>query len=403
MSEAILTINAGSSSVKFAAFALDGAAAGGMTRLGQGQVSGIGRALHFEGHEPAAGKPATLRELPTPAGEEAQQRTALAAILDWLPERLGGVRVAAIGHRVVHGGREYAAPVRLTAEVLERLAALVPLAPLHQPHNLAAIHAVSALYPDLPQFACFDTAFHRGQPETARLFALPYAWFEAGIERYGFHGLSYEHVAARLPQVTGRRPSGRAVVAHLGSGASLCAMVDGQSRATTMGFTALDGLPMGTRCGQIDPGVLLYLLESEGFDTAGLGDLLYRESGLKGLSGIGPDMRDLEGGDSPGARRALDYFTDRVARGVAEMAAAIGGIDLLVFTAGIGEHSPRVRAAVLERLAFLGFRPDPAANAGHGPCITLAGTSPSAWMIATDEESRIAGHVLGLLRAGTPG
>ncbi|MEX2559284.1 MAG: hypothetical protein WD403_05180, partial [Pirellulales bacterium] len=230
-----------------------------------------------------------------------------------------------MGHRVVHGGRDHAAPAMLSPEVLQGLRRLEPLAPLHQPHNLAAVEAVAALYPDLPQVACFDTAFHRTQPETARLFALPVAWFEAGVERYGFHGLSYEYIAQHLPQVPGSARTGRAVVAHLGNGASLCGMVDGVSRATSMGLTALDGLPMGTRCGQLDPGVLLYLIDSHGFDSAGLADLLYRESGLKGLSGIGSDMRALLASDAEGARRALDYFADRIARGVAEMAAAIGG------------------------------------------------------------------------------
>ncbi len=402
MTEAILTINAGSSSVKFSAYACGAGAGAGLAEIGHGQVSGIGGgsggAMRFEAYERRPDGTAVRVAGQAVPGDG--QRAALATILDWLPGHVHGAQVVAVGHRVVHGGRDFASPVRLTPHVLARLRDLVPLAPLHQPHNLAAVDAVAALYPDLPQIGCFDTAFHRSQPETARLYALPVAWFEAGIERYGFHGLSYEYIAGRLPQVLGRRQTGRTVVAHLGNGASLCGMVDGVSRATSMGFTALDGLPMGTRCGQIDPGVLLYLLDSQGFDTGRLADLLYRESGLKGLSGESSDMRDLLQSGSAGARRALDYYTDRIARGIADMAAAIGGIDQLVFTAGIGAHAAPVRARVLERLAFLGFRVDATANAGHGPRLTLAGEGPAAWAIPTDEEMMIALHARERLAAG---
>ena len=399
MTRAILTINAGSSSVKFSAYALDpGRDGGDPVEIGHGQVSGIGGAPRFEAFERTGDGSVPVADH-TLEGGATDHGAAIAAILDWLPGHMHGARVIAIGHRVVHGGRDFAAPTLLDPAVLARLHALVPLAPLHQPHNLAAVEAVSALYPDLPQVACFDTAFHRSQPETARLFALPMEWFAAGVERYGFHGLSYEYIAGRLPDLLVRPQSGHVVVAHLGNGASLCGMVDGVSQATSMGFTALDGLPMGTRCGQIDPGVLLYLMDEEGFDTGRLTDLLYRESGLKGLSGLGSDMRTLLASDSDAARRAVDYYVDRIARGVAEMAAAIGGIDALVFTAGIGEHAAPVRAAVLVRLGFLGFRLDRAANDGHGPRLTTTDSGPSAWAIPTDEERMIARHTRDLLEA----
>ena len=411
MTRAILTINAGSSSVKFSAYALPEPGSGGgygsgaePAEIGHGQVSGLGAggtAARFEAFEP--GPEGTVRVADTAlAAGATDQRGALSAILDWLPGHVHGAQVVAIGHRVVHGGRDFAAPLLLDPGKVDRLRTLVPLAPLHQPHNLAAVDAVAALYPALPQVACFDTAFHRSQPERSRLFGLPYAWFEAGIERYGFHGLSYEYVAGRPPELLGREETGRAVVAHLGNGASLCGMVDGVSQATSMGFTALDGLPMGTRCGQLDPGVLLYLMDSEGFDSRRLSDLLYRDSGLKGLSGGVSDMRALLADDGAGARRAVGYYVERVARGVAEMAAAIGGIDALVFTAGIGAHAAPVRAAVLQRLAFLGFRLDAAANDRHGPRLTLPGDGPSAWAIDTDEERMIARHTRDVI-AGAAG
>jgi acetate kinase len=297
--------------------------------------------------------------------------------------------VRAAGHRVVHGGADFTAPVRVDAAVLAALDALVPLAPLHQPHNLAAIRAVSAAAPDLPQVACFDTAFHATIPAVAQAFALPRTLAAEGIRRYGFHGLSYEAIAARLPEVLGPRADGRVIVAHLGNGASLCAMRGRASVASTMGFTALDGLMMGTRTGTIDPGVLLHLMEAKGWDAARLGRLLYKESGLLGVSGLSSDMRALLASDAPEAAEAVALFVYRAVREIGSLAAALGGLDALVFTAGIGEHAAPVRAAIVAGCAWLGLTLDTAANAAGGPRISGPGPA-SAWVVPTDEEGVIA-------------
>ena len=293
---------------------------------------------------------------------------------------------------MVHGGIEFSAPVRVNAAVLDALARLVPLAPLHQPHNLAAIRAVAARAPELPQVACFDTAFHTGQPPLAQAFALPRRLTEAGLRRYGFHGLSYEYIAHLLPSVDVRAASGRTVVAHLGNGASMCALAAGRSAASTMGFTALDGLPMGTRCGAIDPGVLLYLLEHEGMDARALEKLLYHESGLLGVSGVSSDMRALLASDDAHAREAVDLFVYRIVRELGSLAAALGGLDALVFTAGIGENAPSIRSRVCRAAAWLGIELDENANARGGPRISSAGSRTSAWVLPTYEELMIALH-----------
>jgi acetate kinase len=322
--------------------------------------------------------------------------TALRTILDWIEARAGGAGIVAAGHRVVHGGTRYMAPIGITADVLRELEALVPLAPLHQPHNLAPIRALSELKPTLCQVACFDTAFHTTQPAVAQTFALPYALSEAGIKRYGFHGLSYEYVASVLGEYLGAAADGRVVVAHLGAGASMCAMHGRRSVATTMGFTALEGLPMGTRTGAIDPGVILHLLSERGMSVAGVTDLLYKQSGLLGMSGVSSDVRDLLASDSPRAAAALDVFVYRVGRELGSLAAALGGLDALVFTAGIGEHATSIRARICRDAAWLGVSLDEAANKQGGPCISKAGSRASAWVVPTNEELMIARHTLTL-------
>jgi acetate kinase len=324
----------------------------------------------------------------------------------WLRERLADDRLVAAGHRVVHGGVDYTAPVRVEPEVLARLEALCPLAPLHQPHNLAAIRAVAAVDPDLPQVACFDTAFHRGHPELADWYALPRRFYEEGIRRYGFHGLSYEYIASVLPEAAPEIAGGPVVVAHLGSGASMCAMKAGRSIDSTMGFTALDGLPMGTRCGALDPGVVIHLIRACGMDADAIERMLYHECGLKGVSGISNDMRTLLASDDPRARHAIDLFVWRICREIGALAGVLGGLDGLVFTAGIGERSAEIRERVCARAAWLGIELDHAANRTGGPRISAPASRVAVYAIPTDEELMIARHTLAVLRgaqtAGAP-
>jgi acetate kinase len=317
----------------------------------------------------------------------------------WLRDQLAGDALVAVGHRVVHGGTEFAGPTLVDDRVYAALERLVPLAPLHQPLNLAPIRAIRAARPELPQVACFDTAFHRAHPPLADLYALPWRCHEAGIRRYGFHGLSYEYIAATLPQVAPELAGGRVVVAHLGNGASLCAMRAGRSIDTTMGFSALDGIPMGTRPGGLDPGVLLHLLRTEGTSADALEHLLYHECGLLGLSGVSSDMRELLASDEPRARLAVDYFVHRVAREIGALAAVLGGVDGIVFTAGIGEHAAPVRARIVEASAWLGVVLDADANARHGPRISTGDCRVSAWVVPTNEELMIARHTMACLGA----
>ncbi|SFK64384.1 acetate/propionate family kinase [Falsiroseomonas stagni] len=373
-------INAGSSSVKAAVFA-------GEDRLLSCVVEGIGQ-------RPAArAKDAGGNAIPPPALDPAPATPGEAAAL-LLPWLRAGRPLQAIGHRVVHGGAHHARPERVTPALLAELAALVPLAPLHEPHNLAPIHAIAALDPALPQIACFDTAFHRSMPPLNQAFAIPAAMEADGIRRYGFHGLSYEYIDSALP--AGLR-AGRVVVAHLGNGASACAMRAGVSVATTMGFTALDGLPMGTRSGAIDPGVVLHLIQARGMSADQVQDLLYKRSGLLGLSGgISSDMRDLLASGDPRAGFAVDFFCLAVARAIASLAVTLGGLDGIVFTAGIGEHAAPVRARVLGHLAWLGVALDAAANDAHGPRITTAESRVVALVLPTDEERMIARHTAAL-------
>jgi acetate kinase len=380
-------INAGSSSLKFSLYEGD-------ALLLTGQMDGIGVRPGLKARDGAGAAVAVPDLATTPPATPAE---AMLALMPWLRERLEGRRLLAIGHRVVHGGSRHDRPCRVTPELLEELAALSPLAPLHQPHNLAPIHTAMELAPGVPQVACFDTAFHRTIPEVAQLFALPLEMAERGIRRYGFHGLSYEYIASVLPRAAPGIAAGKVVVAHLGNGASLCALKAARSMATTMGFSALDGLPMGTRCGQLDPAVVLHLMRAEGMDAGAVEDVLYRKSGMLGLSGISPDFRDLLASDAPRARLAIEVFVHQVGRNVASLAGALGGLDGLVFTAGVGENAAAIREAVCRACAWMGVELDPAANAARGPRITAPGSRVAAYVIPTDENLMIARHTRALL------
>ena len=389
--DALLVVNAGSSSVKFQIFGLP--ASGDPQQLVKGQVDGIGTRprLHAETHDgtPLIDKSYGPREIADGPG-------AIAAAGDWLRETQSFKLIAA-GHRVVHGGPQYDRPVVVDRAVLIRLEQYAPLAPLHQPNNLAPIRALLSSRPELAQVACFDTAFHRTHSAVADHYAIPEHFYRDGVRRYGFHGLSYEYVAGRLRDIAPETPKGRVIVAHLGSGASMCALANGISIESTMGFTALDGLPMGTRPGQIDPGVLLYMITKEGMSAEALQDMLYRESGLKGMSGVSNDMRELEASKDPGARLAIDYFVHRIGLNAGMLAAALGGLDAFVFTAGIGENSAAIRALVAEKLAWLGVALDPSANAARKQRISMPESKIALYVVPTDEELMIARHTHSLL------
>ena len=379
-------INAGSSSLKFSFYE-------GERRLLTGQVDGLGVRPSASATGPAGETiaPPDLGTTPPSTPSEV-----LPAIMPWARERLGARQLAALGHRVVHGGLRHSRPARVTPELLAELEALVPLAPLHEPHNLVPIRIAMTLNPDLPQVACFDTAFHRTASEVEQAFALPYVLYEEGVRRYGFHGLSYEYISKTLPKVAPEIASGRVIVAHLGSGASMCALHGGRSIESTLGFTALDGLPMGTRPGQIDPGVILHLITARGMSPAEVQNFLYRDCGLKGLSGISNDMRELQTSPDPNASFAVEYFVYRAALNAGMLVAALQGIDALVFTAGIGENSVSIRARIAERLAWLGIALDPVENAKHALLISRSGTTP-VYVVPTDEELMIAQHTQALL------
>lgn len=384
MDDRILVLNAGSSSLKFCVYR---DAAGAPALLLRGQVEGLADAPHLQVRD-AEGR--VLREERWEHALGHDRATAL--VLDLVAAHGDAGRLRAVGHRVVHGGTAHDAPVRVDDGVLADLERLVPLAPLHQPHNLAPIRALRARRPELTQVACFDTAFHRTQPAVAQAFALPARITDLGVHRYGFHGLSYEFIAQRLPALDPAAAGGRTVVLHLGAGASLCALLGGRSVASSMGFTALDGLPMGTRCGSLDPGVILYLMRALGMDADTVEHLLYHESGLLGVSGLSADLRVLEAAEDPRAAAAIALFTYRIGREIGSAAAALGGLDALVFTAGIGEHSRGVRAAVCQGARWLGLDFDAGANATHGPRISTPGSAVRAWVIPTDEEAMIARH-----------
>jgi len=379
--DALLVLNAGSSSLRAALYER-----AQLTLLCRAHVEAIGTsavAVRWTGQFAAAF--ATAGQPPATG-----HATTIAWLLHNLRAHLPEVAIAAVAHRVVHGGTKFVAPVVISAAVLAEIENLAPLAPQHQPHNLAAIRAVDAVWPNLPQVACFDTAFHASQPRLARLFALPRALSDAGIQRYGFHGLSYEYLCGELPGVAGARADGRAILAHLGHGASLCAVHERRSVATTMGFSALDGLMMGTRCGTIDAGVLLHLLQSGRCNVAELADLLYQRSGLLGVSGISDDLRVLEASSDPHAREAVDLFAYRAASEIGALTTVLGGLDVLVFSAGIGEHSAQTRELICARLAWLGLALDTSANESNATKISLADSTTDVFVIPTDEEIVIA-------------
>jgi acetate kinase len=390
--DAILVVNAGSSSVKFQIF---GVALGNVPqRLLKGQLDGIGTRPRLRAE--ASNGVQLIDQSYTPE-KVADVPAAMAVTGDWLRETQT-VKLVAVGHRVVHGGPDYDRPVAVDANVLSRLERYSPLAPLHQPNNLAPIRSLLTSHPDLLQVACFDTAFHRGHGAVADHYAIPERFYRDGVRRYGFHGLSYEYIAGRLRAVAPDAADGRVIVAHLGSGASMCALAGGKSVESTMGFTALDGLPMGTRPGQIDPGVLLYLMTQKAMTPSAIEDLLYRESGLKGLSGVSNDVRELEASDSPQAALAIDYFVHRITLSAGMLAAALGGLDALVFTAGIGENSRTIRSRVAEKLAWLGVIFDPAANAAQKTVISGSDSKVGLYIVPTDEELMIARHTLSFLK-----
>jgi len=389
--DAILVVNAGSSSVKFQIFGIEGTAT--LKRLIKGQVDGIGTRPHLSARD--SGK-TSLVDHTYASGRIPDVPAAIAVVAGWLRETQS-VDLVAVGHRVVHGGPKYDRPVLVDQDVVTNLEQYVSLAPLHQPNNLAPIRTLLTRRPELPQVACFDTAFHRGHSAVADRFAIPERFYAEGVRRYGFHGLSYEYIAERLREIAPRVAAGRVVVAHLGSGASMCALANGRSVESTMGFTALDGIPMGTRPGQIDPGVLLYLLTEKGMSATQVQDMLYRDSGLKGLSGISNDMRELEASSDSHAALAVDYFVHRVALNAGMLAAALGGLDAFVFTAGIGENSATIRARIASRLAWLGVIFDPVANAAGKSVISTPESRIGLYVLPTDEELMIARHTLALI------
>ena len=393
MSAAIAVLNAGSSSVKFSVFAENGA---DLRLRARGQIEGLFTAPHFVA-KGADG--ATLAEKDWGDGTRLGHDGALDHLIGFLRERQGTLTLTGVGHRVVHGGMEYSRPVRVDAEVLEALQKYVPLAPLHQPHNLAPIRRLLERSPALPQVACFDTAFHRTNADLVQMFGLPYSMFEDGVRRYGFHGLSYEYIASVLPQHSVRAAAGRTIVLHLGNGASMCALQAGRSVASTMGFTAVDGLMMGTRTGNLDPGVVLYLMDQRGMDARAVEKLLYSQSGLLGVSGVSSDMRTVLDSQEPRARLAIDLYCYRIRRELGSLAAALGGVDALVFTGGIGENSAAIRARVLDDAAWLGVERDADANDAGGPQLTTADSRVLALALPTNEELMIAAHTRNVVRA----
>lgn len=392
MADIVLVLNAGSSSLKFSTFEIEKSH---LQLHLRGQLEGLYTAPRF------VAKDGEGREIATQtwgSGTELGHAGAVDFLTEFLRGQGGGAMLAAAGHRVVHGGMHFTRAVRVTPQVVSELHGLSSLAPLHQPHNLKPIELLAQRRPELLQVACFDTAFHRQQPETAQAFALPQEITARGVRRYGFHGLSYEYIASQLQEVDARAAAGRCVVAHLGNGSSMCALVGGRSVASTMGFTAVDGLPMGTRSGNLDPGVILYLLDELQMDARAIEKLLYKQSGLLGVSGISGDMRALLASDDERARFAVELFVYRIGRELGSLAAAAQGIDALVFTAGIGEHAPEIRERVCRAAAWLGLHLDAQANLRGGPRISTASSSVAAWVIPTNEESMIARHTRDLLQ-----
>ncbi len=390
MSSDILVINSGSSSIKFGLY--DGAGKV-LTSLGHGKIAGIGTTPKLQAFDR---NNALIVDQQLKKGSDHTQ--SMSAVLDWILKSGAGEKFSAIGHRVLHGGSLYEAPVLITDEVLNQLDKLDPLGPLHQPHNVLGIRILAGLLPNVPQVACFDTAFHCTLPTVAKQFAIPNSLYKEGIQRYGFHGLSYEYMSECLPGIMGNNvAAGRVIVAHLGNGASMCAMKDGHSVATTMGFTALDGLPMGTRCGDLDPGVILYLLNERRMSSEDITDLLYHKSGLLGISGVSSDMQELLRSDAEGACQAIDFYVYRINREVGAMSAIMGGLDALVFTGGVGENSAAIRNRICDLAAWTGIKMDTQANEDNALCISTSDSSVPVWVVPTQEELMIARHAQRLL------
>ncbi len=395
MTEALLAFNAGSSSLKFALFCVED---GRLAPRLRGQFENLGNGARFRVHDRA--RALVVDQWLDDRSADDPHAAALARLLAWIDEHDDGFDLLAAGHRVVHGGEHLTSPRRVDAALIEQMGSLAALAPLHQRHGIAPIQALHRMRPDLVQVACFDTAFHATLPAAERTYALGADLRATGVRRYGFHGLSYEYVAACLPEIAGAEVAhGRVIVAHLGNGASMCAMRGMRSIATTMGFTALDGLVMGTRSGALDPGAVLHLLRHEGYDAAMLEHKLYHESGLLGLSGLSHDMRTLLADGSPASRLALDVYCHRIVREAGALAAAMGGLDAIVFTAGVGENAAPVRARVLDALGWLGIELDPEANIRHGPRLHRSCARVQAWVVPTNEEAVVAMHALHLVRA----
>lgn len=393
MSDAIIVLNAGSSSLKFSIYSVVDHE---LHIVNRGLIEGLGTSPRFKARD-QHGK-VIADTSPKSSDPSFGHPQALAHLVQWMRETHGEkMTVVAVGHRMAHGGAAFNEPALIDDGVVAKLERLIPLVPLHQPHNLAAIKAVSRLRPDLPQVACFDTAFHQGRQRVTERMGLPDEMFQRGMRRWGFHGLSYEFIAEQFHEKAPAIAEGRVIAAHLGSGASLCAMKNGRSVDTTMGFSALDGLPMGTRCGSLDPGVILLLLR-EGWTVDRIEELLYKKSGLLGISNVSNDVRDLLGSDRPLAAEAIEFFVYRIVREIGSLVAALGGLDALIFTAGVGENSPIIRQRVCEKLAWLGIAIDADANQRGRECISPTGQSPSVWVIPTDEERVIASHTIAVIR-----
>jgi len=385
----VLTLNAGSSSLKFAVFALaNGSEPSG---LASGEIEGIGATARGSVTTAAGEKTALTFD---PSVRRVDHHAAMSAILGWLGQAGYDASVVAVGHRIVHGGADYAEPVLIDDATLAKLRALIPLAPLHQPHNVAGVEAAMKAFPSIPQVACFDTAFHRSHPFVEDTYALPRSFYDEGVRRYGFHGLSYEYITRALRKIAPRIASQDVIIAHLGNGASMCAVRDGRAVASTMGFTALDGLAMGTRCGQLDPGVVLYLMTEKKMSADAISDLLWKNSGLKGMSGLSQDMRELEASSSLDARAAIAYFVARIRRELASLAATVDGAQAIVFTAGIGEHSWKVREAVLKDMEWMGIHLDAEANRAGAQIISASDSPTTVFVIPTNEELMIAEHTV---------
>ena len=391
MADAIAVLNAGSSSIKFSLFVIRDDHAEVLVR---GQIEGIYTNPRFIAKD---GKDTVVAEKSWHEGTKLGHDGALDHLFAYVRAEFSDYHLIGVGHRVVHGGLDYTQPVRVDAEVLAKLERLIPLVPLHQPHNLAPIRLLLERRPELPQVACFDTSFHRTNPHVAQLYALPLEYAEAGVMRYGFHGLSYEYIASVLPKFDARAASGKTVVLHLGNGASMCALEIGKSVTSTMGFSGVEGLPMGTRSGALDPGVMLYLMDGRGMDARGIEELIYKKSGLLGISGISSDMRMLLESEEPRARLAIDLFLYRIRREMGSLVAALGGVDAIVFTGGIGENAPPIRERICRDAAWLGVELAADANAKGGPCISTADSRVAVWVIQTNEELMIARHTRRLL------